>query len=71
MLDLAQIKGIPSERIMAVGDALNDLSMIKAAGLGVVMANGSAEVKGMADAVTCTNDEDGVAVAIEKYVLEE
>ena len=57
------------EEIMAVGDSENDLDMIRKAGLGVAMANGEEIVRRHADALTLTNDEDGVAAAIEKYVL--
>lgn len=54
---------------MAIGDGTNDLSMIKAAGLGVGMSNGSQRVKEECDWATQTNDKDGVAMAIEKYIL--
>ncbi len=43
--------------------------MIQAAGIGVAMANGLEEVKAAADFITLSNDEDGVAAAIEKIVL--
>jgi hydroxymethylpyrimidine pyrophosphatase-like HAD family hydrolase len=56
---------------MAIGDYDNDLDMIRFAGLGVAMANGSEAAKAGADVVTLSNEEDGVAVAIERYVLEE
>lgn len=55
--------------MMALGDEANDLPMIQAAGLGVAMANAVAEVKQHADVTTLSNEADGVAVAIEKYVL--
>ena len=54
---------------MACGDGLNDLAMLRAVGFGVAMANGNEEVKKYADYVTGSNDEDGVAKAIEKFVL--
>ena len=54
---------------MACGDEGNDYSMVKAAGLGVAMENGIDKVKAIADYVTDTNDNDGVAKAIEKFVL--
>ena len=50
---------------MACGDAGNDTMMIKAVGTGVVMANGQSDLKEIADFVTKTNYEDGVAYAIE------
>jgi Cof subfamily protein (haloacid dehalogenase superfamily) len=62
---------VPRERVIAVGDALNDLKMIRLAGLGVAVANGDEQVKAQASAVTASNEEDGVALAIEKYALGE
>lgn len=69
--ELAAILSIPAEQVMAVGDALNDLPMLQYAGFGVAVANGDEYVKSQANAVTGTNDEDGVAEAIEKYALGE
>lgn len=67
---LAEYLGLSMNEVMACGDAGNDTMMIKAAGMGVVMKNGKEELKEIADFVTRTNDEDGVAYAIEKLVLE-
>lgn len=61
--------GLDMKNVMAVGDSLNDLAMIKAAGLGVAMGNAQDLVKESADWVTATNEEDGVAKAIYKWVL--
>lgn len=69
LLELGRQLGISREEIMAVGDSENDLDMIEKAGLGVVMANGEDVVKARADVLTLSNDEDGCAAAIEKYVL--
>ena len=66
---LAKHFDIKQEEVMAVGDSNNDLDMIRYAGFGVAMGNAGAKVKACAQAVTCANDEDGVAEAIEKYVL--
>ena len=66
---LAKKLGIPSEDIMALGDANNDLEMLKFAGLGIAMGNASDYVKSHADDVTDPNDENGVAKAFEKYLL--
>lgn len=66
---LAETLGIKQEEVIAMGDAGNDLSMVKYAGLGVAMENGFAEVKENAQFITKSNDEDGVAYAIEKFVL--
>lgn len=57
------------KRSWHAGDGLNDLAMLRAVGFGVAMANGNEEVKKYADYVTGSNDEDGVAKAIEKFVL--
>ncbi len=66
---LAQRLGIAQEEVMAIGDSFNDLEMIRYAGLGVAMGNARPEILEAADVVTTTNEEDGVAEAIEKYVL--
>ncbi len=61
--------GMRPEETVAVGDGFNDLSMIQFAGLGVAMANAQDVVKEAADYVTLSNEEDGVAVAVEKFFL--
>lgn len=61
--------GIQLSEVMAIGDSHNDLDMLRAVGLGVAMGNGSDEVKEAADEITKTNAEDGVALAIQKYLL--
>ncbi|MFK9090463.1 Cof-type HAD-IIB family hydrolase [Bacillus salipaludis] len=61
--------GIEMKQVMAVGDSRNDLMMIKEAGLGIAMGNAQDVVKEAADWVTATNEEDGVAQAIRKWVL--
>jgi len=66
---LAERHGIAQEEIMAIGDSLNDIEMIQYAGIGVAMGNARPEVKKVADYITATNEEDGVAQAIEKFVL--
>ncbi len=61
---------IPREEMIAFGDGYNDLSMIEWAGCGVAMRNAAVEVREAADVVTdFTNDEDGVAKAVEKMML--
>ena len=69
LLALAKHLGIEREQVMAFGDGLNDLTMIEAAGLGVVMANGVDELKNCANYITDDCDHDGVAAAIEKFCL--
>lgn len=59
---------IKPEEVIAFGDAPNDLSTIKFAGLGVAMGNACQELKDIANEITLTNNEDGVAVILEKYI---
>jgi Cof subfamily protein (haloacid dehalogenase superfamily) len=68
---LAEKLDIKPEEVICVGDAGNDLHMIKFAGLGVAMGNAFPEVKEIADYITLTNDENGVAHVINKFVLKE
>jgi len=60
---------IPLRRTIAIGDASNDIDMLKSAGIGIAMAGASDRVKEAADYVTTANDEDGVAEALEKFAL--
>ena len=53
----------------ACGDGGNDKTMIERAGVGVAMANGRDEVKAVADFIAPANSEDGVVVAIEKFLI--
>ena len=64
----AVARGIAPGAICAVGDALNDLPMIRGAGLGVAMGNATAEVRQAADWITGDNTEDGVAMLIDKLL---
>ena len=66
---LAQYLGLPMAATMALGDGLNDRSMICMAGLGVAMANAAPEILALAGAVTDSCDEDGAAKAIERFCL--
>lgn len=61
--------GIKQEEVIAIGDNFNDLEMIKNAGLGVAMNNGSPVAKEIARVVAPSNDQDGVAIVLEHYVL--
>lgn len=71
LLQLAGLLGIPQENTVAAGDAANDLSMLKAAGVGVAMCNGTEEAKAAADTVTTRdNNHDGIAEVIEKYLFD-
>jgi Cof subfamily protein (haloacid dehalogenase superfamily) len=66
---LAKHYNIKREEIIAIGDSENDISMIEFAGVGIAMGNASEKVKKAADFITDTNDNEGVAKAINKYVL--
>ncbi|MGN0144442.1 MAG: sugar-phosphatase [Clostridium sp.] len=66
---LGEYLGIAQDEIIACGDAGNDLSMIKYAGLGVAMKNATDDVKEAADYITLSNDEDGIAHVVEKFIL--
>ncbi len=66
---IAQDLGIAPAEIVAIGDGHNDIGMLRFAGLGVAMNNAHSEVKEAADYVTLSNAQDGVAAAIEKFLL--
>lgn len=66
---LCRLLNIPMECTMALGDSGNDESMLQTAGLGVAMGNAPDYVKAAADAVTERSENDGAAIAIERYVL--
>lgn len=70
LMRLAEHLGLNPEETMGFGDGENDLTMIRDAGIGVAMRNGIDLLRENADYVTLTNDEDGVADAIEKLVLQ-
>ena len=65
---LASHLGLSMDQVMVFGDGNNDISMLKAAGCGVAMANAMPEVKAVADRVTLSCDEEGVAAAIEELL---
>jgi hydroxymethylpyrimidine pyrophosphatase-like HAD family hydrolase len=55
--------------ILAIGDNPNDIPLLEAAALGIAMENAARVVKAAADVVTASNNEEGVALAIERYIL--
>lgn len=67
---LANHYGIKKEEVIAIGDSENDISAIEFAGMGIAMGNAGEDVKKKANFVTDTNDNDGVAKAIEKFIFE-
>ena len=67
--ELARALGVPLEQTAVVGDGQNDVYMFKVAGLSIAVDNASDDVKKAADHVTTSNVDDGVAHAIDRYVL--
>ena len=61
--------GLAKEEIMTIGDNINDKKMIENAGMGIAMKSSTMEILKIARDITETNDNDGVAIALEKYVL--
>lgn len=70
LIRLLELIGLSTNDMIAFGDGYNDLSMLKLAGVGVAMANAVPEVRAEADFITKSNEEDGVAFAIEKFCYE-
>lgn len=66
---LAQRLQVPREEIAVLGDMGNDVEMFHRAGFTIAMANATPEVKALAQATTLSNDEDGFAAAINRYIL--
>lgn len=60
--------GYKKEEMIAFGDGHNDISMVKYAGIGVAMDNAVQELKNAADEVTLSNEEDGIAYTLSKYM---
>jgi len=69
LLEWAESRGYAASEIIAFGDHLNDLSMLEPVGLGIAMGNAEDEVKAVADWVTGSNDADGIADALRRFVL--
>lgn len=66
--DICKVLQITPEEVISFGDAANDIPMLLAAGVGVAMGNASEAVKQAADMVTLSNNEDGIAAALEKLL---
>ena len=64
-----KIENIKTEEVISLGDNNNDIVMIKNAGVGIAMGHSNNQVKEVADFITDTNENDGVAKALEKFVL--
>jgi hypothetical protein len=71
LAEWAALRGVAREEVLAIGDNHNDLEMLTFAGIPVVMGNGVAELKGFGWHETGSNDETGVATAIEHFALRE
>ena len=71
LLALAQMLGLSREQVMAAGDNGNDVTMLQAAGLSVAVADGSPEARAAAGYVTGPHDQNGLAQAVEKFLLGE
>lgn len=69
LAEIASQHGITREEVLAIGDNFNDLTMLRYAGTGIVMGNAEDELKAMGFEITDTNEDDGVAKAIEKHVF--
>lgn len=67
--EIMKRENIKQEEVMSFGDNNNDILMIKNAGLGIAMGHSNNEVKKVADLITTTNDEDGVAKVLEEKIL--
>jgi hypothetical protein len=68
---LVEREGLSAEQVISIGDEINDIEMIRHAGLGVAMGNAIPAVKAVADYTTRSNEEDGVAHVVERFVLKE
>ena len=66
---VSNLFGLTSEDVLAIGDAGNDLAMIKHAGLGIAVENANKEVKDMAKVIVPSNDDNGVKYAIENFCI--
>ncbi|WP_380787624.1 HAD family hydrolase [Sphingomonas sp. R86521] len=67
--ELAEAFGVPLAQTAAIGDQANDIAMLKRAGLAIAMGNASADVRAVVHKVTAANDADGVAHAIDTFIL--
>lgn len=70
MQKVLDITGIPREHTIAIGDSTNDTAMLQYAGIGVAMANAQPEVKRIADYITSSNYDSGVAFALEHFLFQ-
>ncbi|CAH1058246.1 Cof-type HAD-IIB family hydrolase [Paenibacillus pseudetheri] len=69
IMEVCKLLGLDMSQVIAVGDSLNDLAAIQQSGLGVAMGNAQETVKEEADAVVASNNNDGIAEVIQKYIF--
>jgi 5-amino-6-(5-phospho-D-ribitylamino)uracil phosphatase len=67
--EVCKLLGIGMQDVMAIGDSMNDLDMLRQCGLGVAMGNAADITKRAAHVITESNDREGVALAIERYLF--
>jgi hypothetical protein len=67
--EIGKIFNIDKSEMIAVGDSYNDVCMLKYAGFGVAVENAPDDIKELCDYVTLSNNDNGVAAVIEKYIL--
>ena len=67
---IAKVTGWTREQMMAFGDGHNDATMLQYAGLGIAMGNAVQDLKDIADDVTLSNNDDGIAASLYKYIPE-
>ena len=66
-----ELLGLTSDNVMTIGDNFNDLEMLEYAGIGVAMGGAPQPVQAIANWVTSSVEEDGVAIAIEKFLVQQ
>ena len=69
LAEVARRLGVPREQVLAIGDSFNDLDMIRWAGVGVAMGNAAPEIQALADYTVASNEDEGVAEALARFVL--
>ena len=70
MLTLSRLLSVPVAEIAVIGDGGNDVAMFEQAGLSIAMGNARPEVRREADFVTDSNQQDGFAAAVERFILD-
>jgi len=69
LCEIGKVYGIDKSEMIAVGDNYNDLSMLEYAGFGVAMQNAPDDIKSVCQYITSSNNDDGVAMVIDRYIL--